>query len=82
MLFVTLKTVIGGLLEGLKETTAGKVLAGIATIWLKLQGFKLKEKVATLVTDIGKAGRLKDGFGQNLSDMDLSTSTAMASMSA
>ena len=53
--FVTLKTVIGGLLEGLKETTAGKVLAGIATIWLKLQGFKLKEKVATLVTDIGKA---------------------------
>lgn len=53
--FVTLKTVIGGLLEGLKETTAGKVLAGIATIWLKLKLFDLKGKVTDLVTKIGQA---------------------------
>lgn len=61
--FATLKTVIGGLLEGLKETTAGKVLAGLITIWLKVQGFNLKEKIKDLVTKVGQAfGLLPKGI--------------------
>lgn len=51
----TLKTVISGVLDGLKETTAGKVLAGLITIWLKLQQFKLVEKVKDLITKVGQA---------------------------
>lgn len=69
--FATLKTILDGLITGLKETTAGKVVAGLLTIWLKLKLFDLQGKVKSLVTKIGQAfGLLPKGITDTIPGID------------
>lgn len=66
----TIGTILGGLIDGLKETTVGKIIVALGKLWLRVKLFGLADKVKGVVADVAKAfGLLPKGITDTIPDI-------------
>lgn len=51
----TIGSILGGLIDGLKETTSGNIVIALGKLWLKVQAFGLVDKVKDVVSKVAQA---------------------------